>query len=173
MLFFSTFCLSKNPEKNYSSHKNIKLLFSTLIIRNVSWASNQIKASSCQCQVTLSRKLLNLVYLLQQKPRQNPSRYPALESISDNRLVRPALNVIQPLNSGAGNPATPPGAKVKNPVSHFTGTELQPLQFHRFARFSKLRQNSYSNKHLSGISVRKFRTSLFWVPKSVCVAFML
>ncbi|XP_016432157.1 kinesin-like protein KIF19 [Sinocyclocheilus rhinocerous] len=56
-----------------------------------------------------------------QKPRQNPSRYPALKSISDNRLVRPALNVIQLLNSGAENPATPPVAKVKNPVSHFTG----------------------------------------------------
>ncbi|XP_073698569.1 kinesin-like protein KIF19 [Garra rufa] len=58
-----------------------------------------------------------------QKPRQNPSRYPALESISDNRLVRPALNVIQPLNSGA------PVAKVKTPVSHFTGeVQLEKLE---------------------------------------------
>lgn len=48
--------------------------------------------------------------------------------------MRPALNVIQPLNSGAGNPATPPVAKVKNPVTHFTGTEL----------FSKLKQNCYT-----------------------------
>ncbi|XP_042584715.1 kinesin-like protein KIF19 [Cyprinus carpio] len=64
-----------------------------------------------------------------QKPRQNPSRYPALKSISDNRLVRPALNVIQPLNSGAGNPATPPVAKVKNPVTHFTGeVQLEKLE---------------------------------------------
>ncbi|XP_016104680.1 kinesin-like protein KIF19 [Sinocyclocheilus grahami] len=64
-----------------------------------------------------------------QKPRQNPSRYPALESISDNRLVRPALNVIQPLNSGAGNPVTPPVAKVKHPVSHFTGeVQLEKLE---------------------------------------------
>ncbi|XP_043089647.1 kinesin-like protein KIF19 [Puntigrus tetrazona] len=56
-----------------------------------------------------------------QKPRQNLSRYPALESISDNRLMRPALNVIQPLNSSAGNPSTPPVAKVKNPSTRFTG----------------------------------------------------
>ncbi|XP_058633667.1 kinesin-like protein KIF19 isoform X3 [Onychostoma macrolepis] len=64
-----------------------------------------------------------------QKPRQNPSRYPALKSISDNRLVRPALNVIQPLNSGTGNPATPPVAKVKKPVSHFTGeVQLEKLE---------------------------------------------
>ncbi|XP_051558803.1 kinesin-like protein KIF19 isoform X2 [Myxocyprinus asiaticus] len=62
-----------------------------------------------------------------QKPRQNPSRYPALESISDNCLVRPALNIIQPLNGSAGNPSTPPAAKVKNPVSHHTG-ELQKLE---------------------------------------------
>ncbi|XP_050982988.1 kinesin-like protein KIF19 [Labeo rohita] len=63
-----------------------------------------------------------------QKPRQNPSRYPVLESISDNRLVRPALNMIQPLNS-AGNPATPPVAKVKNPVSYFTGeVQLEKLE---------------------------------------------
>ncbi|XP_052438989.1 kinesin-like protein KIF19 [Carassius gibelio] len=64
-----------------------------------------------------------------QKPRQNPSRYPALKSISDNRLVRPALNVIQPHNSGAGNPATPPVAKVKNTVSQFTGeVQLEKLE---------------------------------------------
>ncbi|XP_077061302.1 kinesin-like protein KIF19 [Siphateles boraxobius] len=64
-----------------------------------------------------------------QKPRQNPSRYPALESISDNRLVRPALNMIQQLNGGAGNPATPPVPKMKNNVSHFTGEmQLQKLE---------------------------------------------
>ncbi|XP_067259891.1 kinesin-like protein KIF19 [Chanodichthys erythropterus] len=64
-----------------------------------------------------------------QKPRQNPSRYTALESISDNRLVQPALNMIQSLNGGAGNPATPPVTKMKNPVSHFTGeVPLQMLE---------------------------------------------
>lgn len=64
-----------------------------------------------------------------QKPRQNPSRYPALESISDNRLVRPKSNKIQPLNGGAGNPVTSPVSKMKNPVSHFTGeVQLQKLE---------------------------------------------
>ncbi|XP_009304780.1 kinesin-like protein KIF19 [Danio rerio] len=64
-----------------------------------------------------------------QKPRQNASRYPALESISDNHLVRPALNIIQPLNGGPANPATPPVAKVKIPVSHFTGeVQFQKLE---------------------------------------------
>ncbi|XDV14684.1 hypothetical protein PO909_014897 [Leuciscus waleckii] len=64
-----------------------------------------------------------------QKPRQNPSRYPALESISDNRLLQPALNMTQQLNGGAGNPVTPPIAKMKNNVSHFTGeVQLQKLE---------------------------------------------
>ncbi|XP_067298144.1 kinesin-like protein KIF19 [Pseudorasbora parva] len=64
-----------------------------------------------------------------QKPQQNPSRYPALESISDNRLVRPTSNKVQPLNRNVGNPLTPPVSKMKNPVSHFTGdVQLQKLE---------------------------------------------
>ncbi|XP_056595539.1 kinesin-like protein KIF19 [Triplophysa dalaica] len=64
-----------------------------------------------------------------QKTTQNPIRCPALESISDNGLVRPALNTIQLLNDSPGNPATPPAAKVKNPVLQTTGeVQLHKLE---------------------------------------------
>ncbi|XP_065110437.1 kinesin-like protein KIF19 [Paramisgurnus dabryanus] len=63
-----------------------------------------------------------------QKPPQNPSRRPTLESISDNLLVRPALNMIQ-LHNSPRNPATTPTATVKNPIFQTTGeVQLQKLE---------------------------------------------
>ncbi|XP_073722255.1 kinesin-like protein KIF19 [Misgurnus anguillicaudatus] len=63
-----------------------------------------------------------------QKPPQNPSRRPTLESISDNLLVRPALNMIQ-LHNSPRNPTTTPTATVKNPIFQTTGeVQLQKLE---------------------------------------------
>ncbi|XP_076136275.1 kinesin-like protein KIF19 [Alosa pseudoharengus] len=60
------------------------------------------------------------------KVKVAPSKNPVLESVSDNRLERPSQATVQPLLSSAGNPATPPTAKVKHPVSHHT--RESPLQ---------------------------------------------
>ncbi|XP_031417739.1 kinesin-like protein KIF19 isoform X2 [Clupea harengus] len=62
------------------------------------------------------------------KPKVGPYKNPLLESVSDNRLVRPSPASVQPLLSSAGNPTTPPTAKVKYPVSHHTESQLQKLE---------------------------------------------
>ncbi len=60
VIFFWTFYSSKNPEKNQGSHKNIKLFSALIIIRNVSWATNQYIRMILKDHVTLKTGVMML-----------------------------------------------------------------------------------------------------------------